>query len=443
MKKSFTNESIYIGQKLLIFLLLAFFTNLGIAQKPSRTDALVTIGSNGAPENIILTWKGDPSTTQAVTWRTDESVDLGFVEIAIADASPTFINTSENYIAFTVSLKTENGLKYYHSYNFEGLKPNTLYAYRVGKNEYWSEWFHFRTASKGSEPFSFIYFGDAQNNVLSLWSRAIRSAYSEAPKAKFMIHAGDLINRANADWEWREWFDAGDWIHAMVPSIPTPGNHEYIKDLLGNRTLSKFWKPQFTLPENGIPELEESVYFIDYQNIRVISLNSNEHVDKQTIWLEKVLENNPQKWTIITYHHPLYSSGSGRDNKELRNLWKPVFDKYRVDIALQGHDHTYARGSNLTDGVNFKDEESGTIYVVSVSGPKMYKLNDKRWMDRAAENTQLFQVINIDADTLHYKAITVTGIAYDEFKLVKQKDKPNILIDEFSDLPERDFKSKD
>jgi hypothetical protein len=27
----------------------------------------------------------------------------------------------------------------------------------------------------------------------------------------------------------------------------------------------------------------------------------------------------------------------------LRGLWKPVFDKYRVDLILQGHDHVYVR----------------------------------------------------------------------------------------------------
>jgi len=139
----------------------------------------------------------------------------------------------------------------------------------------------------------------------------------------------------------------------------------------------------------------------------------------------------------------LYSGGSGRDNKELRDLWKPIFDKYKVDIALQGHDHTYARGRNLTTGVNLKDNDGGTMYVVSVSGPKMYKITDERWMDRAAQNTQLFQIISIDGDTLNYKAITVTGKVYDEFDLVKQPNKPNLLIDKNPGPPERDFNSRD
>lgn len=440
LKKTFISRTLFV-----ILFISILYGNL-LSQTTGRTDALVSIANNGAPENIILNWKGNTSTTQAVTWRTDHSIIEGYGEIAIADAAPTFVNNAISKKALTNRLDTENGLKYYHSINFENLEPNTLYAYRVGIDKHWSEWFHFKTAGTGSEPFSFIYFGDAQNNLLSLWSRAIRSAYSEAPKAKFMIHAGDLINHANSDNEWREWFDAGDWIHAMVPGIPTPGNHEYVKDVsTGNRThISKYWRTQFTLPENGISGLEESVYYLDYQDLRIISLNSNERQKEQAAWLEDVLKNNTKKWTIITYHHPLYSAGNGRDNKELRDLWKPIFDKYRVDMALQGHDHTYARGRNLSSGVSLKDSTGGTMYVVSVSGPKMYKIHDDRWMDRAAENTQLFQVITIDNDTLSYKAITVTGQVYDAFDLVKQKNKQNLLFNQFPvGTSERNFNSHD
>lgn len=414
------------------------------SQKKGRTNAQVTYSFNGAPENIILTWKGNPSTSQAVTWRTSVTVKEGYAEIALADAAPTFIDNSVRKKASSEKIETPTGIKYYYSANFDSLKPNTLYAYRVGTDEHWSEWFQFRTAGDGTEPFNFIYFGDAQNNILSMWARAIRSAYSESPNTSFMIHAGDLINRAHEDHEWKEWFEAGDWIHATVPSIPTPGNHEYGDNEKGERVLSKFWRPQFTLPENGLPGLEETVYYIDYENTRIISLNSNEREVEQAVWLEEVLKNNPQKWTVITYHHPLYSGGSGRDNKELRELWKPLFDRYRVDIALQGHDHTYARGRNITSGVNVKDESGGTMFVVSVSGPKMYKLTDDRWFDRSAENTQLFQVLTIDGDTLQYKAITVTGKVYDAFDLVKQPGKPNSLVEKLlPGTPERGFDSKD
>jgi len=77
------------------------------------------------------------------------------------------------------------------------------------------------------------------------------------------------------------------------------------------------------------------------------------------------------------------------------------------------------------------------MYVVSVSGPKMYGLSDKDWMRRKAGNTQLFQVLSIDGDDLNFKAYTATGQLYDEFDLIKQNGKKNKLVDKAPDVPER------
>ena len=264
----------------------------------------------------------------------------------------------------------------------------------------------------------------------------LRSAYSDVPKAAFLLHAGDLINRANRDIDWGEWFAAGDWIHATVPSIPSPGNHEYAKDGNGQRRLSYLWRPHFTLPAGEIEGLEETVYYTDYQGARIISLNSNQNRDDQAPWLTDVLESNPNRWTVITFHHPVYSTKEGRDNKLLRDLWKPIFDRHGVDLVLTGHDHTYGRGRNLPAGVSEVDE--GTVYVVSVSGPKMYVLDDEAWWDRAAENTQLYQIISIDGDSLRYEARTAVGDLYDAFDLFKRDGLPNQMIDRAPpSVPER------
>jgi hypothetical protein len=57
--------------------------------------------------------------------------------------------------------------------------------------------------------------------------------------------------------------------------------------------------------------------------------------------------------------------------------------------------------------------------VVTVAGPKQYRLSDeaRRTMDPVAEDTQLFQVLNIDPQHLRYEARTVTGRLYDAFEL--------------------------
>src|SRR5690606_23482288 len=171
------------------------------------------------------------------------------------------------------------------------------------------------------------------------------------------------------------------------------------------------------------------------QGVRFISLDSNKEREAQIPWLRKALENNPNRWTVLTFHHPVFSPATDRDNRELREQWKPIFDEFKVDLVLNGHDHTYARTGDIGEGVGTEniptgyqqayDPEIGTVYVVSVSGPKMYDITKGEFAKRTAVDTQLYQIIAIDGDELNYKAYTATGKLYDAFTLEKSEGQPN------------------
>ena len=425
---------------MVLFIFLLFAAATVFADEHHR--AAVDSAPQKIPDRIVLNWSGDPATTASVTWRTDASITNAEGQIAVADASPNFTTWARTEKARTEKWSHQEKAAHFHSVTFTGLKPDTLHAYRVGSGNTWSSWYQFRTASENPNDFTFLYLGDAQNNLLALWSRTIRTAVLDAPHADFIIHAGDLVDHANDDSEWQEWFEAGSWIHAKIPSIPSPGNHEYWKiNDEGDRSLSTLWRPQFTLPQNGPPGLAETTYYLDYQGARIISLNSTERLQEQAAWLDKTLQNNPNQWTFVTFHHPIFSTAEGRDNADRREAWKPLFDKYEVDLVLQGHDHTYARGSNLGSGVSVRDANSGTVYVVSVSGPKQYSLRSDRWMTRGGENSQLYQVISVSGDTLKYRAMTAVGDLYDAFDLLKQPGKPNKLMDRAPPTPERKWQN--
>lgn len=504
------------------------------AWTPVPFDKRLAHAPRPLPDRIVLTWADDPATTQAVTWRTDTSVRQAVAEFALAtDHGPALRPTRVN--ARTEDLTSDLNEAHYHSVGFTGLQPDTLYAYRVGDGANWSEWFHFRTASREPKPFSFVYFGDAQNDIRTHWSRVFREAFRDAPRAAFTLHAGDLISNDDSDAEWGEWHGAPAWVNATVPVIATPGNHEYFRvnpgpaherfwttktrghiavdvrveplhdasgadagerltarapdgrtavltrndddeiltvdagftaltgyaaaDVVGTETdkrplrdrprdpgtpeVSRHWRPQFAFPVQQPPRgLEETCYFIDYQGARIISLDSNRDRAAQAAWLRAVLQENRQRWTILTFHHPMFSPANDRDNPELRELWKPILDEFKVDLVLTGHDHTYARAGlrsdanrNVPSGYNQAyDPAIGTMYVVSVSGPKMYKITHDAFA-RTAEDTQLYQVIRVDGDILHYEARTATGRLYDAFQLKKRAGGPNELIESSVELP--------
>lgn len=382
------------------------------------------------PDRIILTITGDPATSMAVTWRTDTTVNESVAQISpniptvfLADSSVTVSGKYEEVAGDGVVAR-------FHSVTFTGLSPETCYAYRVGSGTAASEWFTFTTASVSSKPFTFLYFGDSQIGNNSLYSRVIRQAYRSVPDATLLLYAGDLVDGGSGstllDDEWGEWYEAAGFITAEIPVLATPGNHEYYNPAdRSKRELNKYWRAGFTLPSNGPEGLEETAYSFDYQGVRFITVNSEEmlrnevYAMKQADWVEGLLKDNPCKWTIITFHHPLFSTSARRDNKVVRELLKPLFDRYDVDMVLNGHDHTYARGMVMADGEEMKSGRAGTVYVVSVSGTKQYKQDATRWWDVGLTNTQTWQVINVDGKELTYKAFDASGALVDHLILKK------------------------
>ena len=393
------------------------------------------------PDRIILTFNGDPATKRAVTWRTNSSVKKAKAQIAVATVNSDFVKEATTYFATTeefdlgIYKSNKSLIVNYHSVVFENLNSNTLYAYRVGNDENWSEWIQFKTANDTYSPTQFVYFGDAQNDILNHWSRVIRMAYQTAPNASFVIHAGDLVDSAHKDNEWAQWFKAGGFIHSQWTAIPVVGNHEFQRfdGYEGSlpRRLSIQWRPQFTLPveDNLDSRLHETVYTVEYQDILIIVLNSTGHLEKQTEYIKQKLSNTDAKWKIVTNHHSVFSPAEGRDFKYARKVWKPLFEKYGVDLVLNGHDHTYARGhvpvksQNIDQSGSFK-----TLYVTSVSGPKQYKVDkeqiknygaDGYKSDKIGEQTQFFQVISVENDKLIYSAYTTLGDLYDKAIITK------------------------
>ena len=496
--------------------------------EPTPYAAAAAHAPSPLPDRVVLTWTGDPATSQAVTWRTDPSVKRAVAELAIANDNGRALRPA-THPARTTVFTSDLSTAHYHTVTFAGLDPDTLYAYRVGDGVNWSEWFHFRTAQREPAPFTFVYFGDAQNEIKTHWSRVFREAFRGAPRAAFTLHAGDLVNRADRDAEWGEWFGAPAWVNGTIPVIATPGNHEYVRvgagpetdrlwttrdgrdlqveitlevegeanaptgyrveartatvtarirldpdrrfvavddafttltgytlaDLAGTRAnqaplhdrqavrgqsqLSAHWRTQFAFPDHGPAGIEETAYYVDYQGARIISLNSMEKQEEQAAWLRRVLSHQPQRWTILTFHHPVFSPALNRDNPRLRELWKPIFDEFKVDLVLTGHDHTYARSgdrpatvgtANVPTGYQQAyDPAIGTVYVVSVSGPKMYGSGASAWAVRVAEDTQLYQIITVNHHELHYEARTPTNRLYDQFTLRKRDGQPNLLLE--------------
>ncbi len=374
------------------------------------------------PDQIVLTWSDDPKTTQTIQWRTSSTIRQGKVsyqEKALYNRfKPTpLVTVSAETIQREYPNIANDPYSAQHTATLTGLKPETTYLYSVGdgSDEGWSELSEFTTAPESIRPFSFIYMGDAQNG-LDRWGTLVRNAFRERPDAAFYIMAGDLVNRGNDRDDWDSLFFNARSIYNQRQLVPAIGNHE---NQGGHPTL---YLENFTLPNNGPTATEsERAYSFEYSNALFVILDSNLKPEDQAEWLDKTLGESKATWKFAVYHHPAYSSAPARDNTGIRTHWLPIFDKHHLDMALQGHDHAYLRTYPMKGDKPVASPKDGTVYVVSVSGTKMYEQDGRDYMEFGMTNTPTYQVLDvqISGDRLVYRAYDIDGAKRDEIIIEK------------------------
>ena len=195
------------------------------------------------------------------------------------------------------------------------------------------------------------------------------------------------------------------------------------------------WRRQFDLPRNGPEAVRGQSYYLDFQGVRFIAMDVNalggdpapgsakaKIADQEVAWLEKVLRENTNRWTVVFSHYPVYPVAKRRSRfLQLESRVAPLYDKYHVDLVLQGHDHGYGRTYKVRGGKVAPPDGPGTVYVVSVSGTKMYEVGPPvpEVMAKTLGGVQLFQVIGVSPEKLSFQAYTVDGSVADAFELRK------------------------
>jgi hypothetical protein len=111
-------------------------------------------------------------------------------------------------------------------------------------------------------------------------------------------------------------------------------------------------------PKNG-PKACPSVYSYTYGNVAVLSLDANDvsyeiktntgySGGSQTSWAGRTLaahRANPNiDFIVCFFHHCAYSTTAQHaSDGGVRAAWTDLFDRYQVDLVLQGHNHVFER----------------------------------------------------------------------------------------------------
>ena len=249
-----------------------------------------------------------------------------------------------------------------------GLTPGTDYDFRIGNR---SPTYRFRTMpAKATDAIHFISGGDCGVNPHAV-ANNIQAARQDP---MFAVVGGDLGYDNGLSVEISLAFLRNYSKHMvgrdgrLIPLITCIGNHEVVGGYDKPRAKAPFYYALFDglFPDTGHATLD----FGDYLSLVLLDTGHTTAIGgDQTDWLEKVLKARKDHPNVMVINHvPAYPSyrsedgtakhpGTGAGN---RKHWVPLFDKYRVPVVLEHHDHTFKRSRLLIAGSTDAD---GVLYL--------------------------------------------------------------------------------
>jgi hypothetical protein len=377
------------------------FTNLAL------DDTGAINASMAAPERVRVGLGGgvvkgtpgyaDPSTSAAFTWETADANHAAKVKYG---TSATALSTVQTGYTWTVPASVSLGTAVnWHEAHVCGLTPATTYYYQVGGgptgSEVWSATQSFTTMPAAGSSITVGVFGDARD-VDTVW-QLVNTREKELAVNMTLI-PGDVVLSGGAEIEYQQWLDkvwkdpnnAGQFLTLGEQMIlPINGNHE-------NDTAPSF--ANWAIPADAQHQYPETYFSMDVGPVHFVMIDDMyisqitggsvpAEAQAQLKWLDAdlsaaVADRKNHPFIVALSHRGIYStslhSGDG-DVLAVRGALAPMFDKYKVDLVINGHDHEYERSKPLHAGnpaTGAPVVGTGTVYVINAgAGANPYGVN--------------------------------------------------------------------
>ncbi|HEY3477332.1 MAG TPA: metallophosphoesterase family protein [Streptomyces sp.] len=434
-------------------------------------------GSTQRPFGRHLAYGADASRQVVVSWQTPAQVTAPYLRIGTAEGDyGATVPAEVRALTSDLSWQTPEHdfpphgpsaiTQYYLHVKLDNLVPNTTYHYVLGHQGYDpttsgrpGEVATFRTAPAAgrTEKFSFTAFGDQGVGYNALATNSLLADL--APR--FHLAMGDMSyalegeggHPAEDKYDARKWdsfFAQNDAVAAGIPWMVAIGNHE-MEGWYDHHGYGGM-RARFTMPDNAWAG-STCIYSWRYQNVGLISLdgndicyNSQSNLDytegKQTAWLKTQLgkfRDDPGIEFIVVYCHQCTYSTSDANGAELgaQQKWAPLFDRYQVDLVLNGHNHLYERTDPIKAGKGTKKaapgdtinaRTDGVTYITAGGGGE--SIND--WIDEKAGDSYLGHVHDATVTMRwddedgggHSKKVTWSRVRYRGYSLVNVEVTP-------------------
>ncbi|MEL7035983.1 MAG: metallophosphoesterase [Cyanobacteria bacterium J06592_8] len=144
--------------------------------------------------------------------------------------------------------------------------------------------------------------------------------------------------------------------------------------------------------------------------VQFFALDTNTNADwsVQLPWLKEQLQQSDAAWKVVFGHHQIYSSGIYGINRKLIDKLTPLFQKYNVQLYINGHDHNYERTRSI----------EGTTYLVCGAGAKSRSVKRSEWTEYSTQDYS-FAAFDVYADQIIVRGINTENQVFDEGAILK------------------------
>ncbi|MEZ4699444.1 MAG: metallophosphoesterase [Rhodothermales bacterium] len=312
----------------------AYYDSVSVTAEPLVYDGAGSVATTYPVREFRAPYIQDPTQTSfSVAWRTLE-----------AYAGEVRYDTEKDLLRFSA---VEADATKKHFVRVDGLEPGQRYYYAVydGDTEVQGEE-KTRTARGPDETqFSFLVLGDSGVDTPSQWRVGAEMRESmDRQEIDFVVHVGD-VHQGIGDYYDNIYFKPYREIIKNVNIFTSLGNHDVITDN-GDVYIDDFY-----LPHNN-PDSTERYYSFRWANAFFIALDTNGDYSPgspQYQFLVEQLESKEREdalWTFIYAHHPPFSEYwvGYYGEAGVQNDLMPLYERYGVDMVMNGHTHSYERG---------------------------------------------------------------------------------------------------
>lgn len=246
------------------------------------------------------------------------------------------------------------------------------------------------------EPLRFAVIGDFGSGWPSQHAVADRMcAWREERPFDLVMTTGDNIYPdGSQQYFQRKFFNPYDCLlsdgvrfHAAL------GNHDFVTDRGGD----ELDEPAFGMPKRN--------YVLRESGVRFVVWDSNV-MDRE--WLSRATRARAlDRWTIVVFHHPVYSPGPQRGSTHgFRPSLPRLFRKRGVDLVLNGHDHIYSVTKPL---------RRIRYAVTGGGGASLYPCGEA-WFSAACQSRNHFLYVVVHPDRIGVRAVPTTGPPFHRFQ---------------------------